>query len=59
MFVESPYKRYIDDALLNLKERGVIQKLKDIWWKEKKGGGKCGVSIYEDMLIIIRFWDVN
>lgn len=40
----SPYKVYIDEALLKLKENGDIQKLKDLWWKEKMGGGKCGVS---------------
>ncbi|CAH2241762.1 jg16326 [Pararge aegeria aegeria] len=39
---QSPYKRYIDNALLLLKESGEIQKLKEIWWKEKRGGGKCG-----------------
>ncbi|XP_045449719.1 glutamate receptor ionotropic, kainate 3-like [Melitaea cinxia] len=38
----SPYKVYIDEALLKLKENGDIQKLKDLWWKEKMGGGKCG-----------------
>ncbi|XP_041979925.1 glutamate receptor ionotropic, kainate 3-like [Aricia agestis] len=42
MIKGSPYKKYIDDALLKLKESGDIQKLKDIWWKEKRGGGKCG-----------------
>lgn len=44
MFLESPYKKYIDDALLKLKESGEIEKLRNIWWKEKRGGGKCGVS---------------
>ncbi|XP_045769829.1 glutamate receptor ionotropic, kainate 3-like isoform X1 [Maniola jurtina] len=39
---KSPYKRYIDSALLKLKESGEIQKLKEIWWKEKRDGGKCG-----------------
>lgn len=43
-FVESPFKKYIDDALLHLKENGEIEKLRNIWWKEKRGGGKCGVS---------------
>ncbi|KAL4716092.1 hypothetical protein ACJJTC_013869 [Scirpophaga incertulas] len=38
----SPYKIYIDDALLKLKESGEIQKLKTIWWQERRGGGKCG-----------------
>ncbi|KAJ8716643.1 hypothetical protein PYW07_003270 [Mythimna separata] len=39
---QSPYKKYIDDALLHMKERGEIEKMKNIWWKEKRGGGKCG-----------------
>ncbi|XP_013191596.2 glutamate receptor ionotropic, kainate 3 [Amyelois transitella] len=38
----SPYKKHIDEALLQLKEQGIIQKLKDLWWKERRGGGKCG-----------------
>ncbi|CAG9562717.1 unnamed protein product [Danaus chrysippus] len=44
----SKYKKHIDDALLQLKERGEIQKLKDIWWKEKHDGGKCGTKRDED-----------
>nr|QZH55028.1 ionotropic glutamate receptor 6 [Achelura yunnanensis] len=40
---DSIYKKYIDQALLQLKEQNVIQKLKDTWWKEKRGGGKCEV----------------
>ncbi|CAH2084754.1 unnamed protein product [Euphydryas editha] len=44
----SPYKLYIDEALLKLKEDGEIQKLKDLWWKEKMGGGKCGNKVNED-----------
>ncbi|XP_026748816.2 glutamate receptor ionotropic, kainate 3-like [Galleria mellonella] len=44
----SPYKKYIDDALLQLKEKGEIQKLKDIWWKEKRGGGKCGEKVNKE-----------
>nr|WCF43354.1 chemosensory receptor iGluR6 [Spodoptera frugiperda] len=39
---KSPFKKYIDDALLHLKENGEIEKLRNIWWKEKRGGGKCG-----------------
>lgn len=44
IFSGSKYRKYIDNALLKLKEAGVIQKLKDIWWKERHGGGKCEVS---------------
>lgn len=38
----TPYKKIIDDALLKLKENGELQKLKDLWWKEKRAGN-CGV----------------
>ncbi|XP_050679076.1 glutamate receptor ionotropic, kainate 2-like isoform X2 [Leptidea sinapis] len=44
----SPYKFLIDGALIKLKETGEIQKLKDIWWKEKRGGGKCGEQRKDD-----------
>ncbi|XP_068617322.1 glutamate receptor ionotropic, kainate 2-like [Battus philenor] len=44
----SPYKKYIDYGLLKLKETGDIQKLKNIWWKEKRGGGKCGIKRDEE-----------
>ncbi|KAI5645988.1 ligand-gated ion channel domain-containing protein [Phthorimaea operculella] len=39
---ESLFKPFIDDALLKLKENGELQKMQDSWWKEKRGGGKCG-----------------
>lgn len=52
----SPYKKYIDDAILTLKERGEIQKLKDLWWKEKRGGGKCGVSLNFTLILFIFRW---
>ncbi|XP_073955278.1 glutamate receptor ionotropic, kainate 3-like [Choristoneura fumiferana] len=41
MKMGTPYKKIIDDALLKLKENGELQKLKDLWWKEKRAG-KCG-----------------
>ncbi|KPJ19819.1 Glutamate receptor, ionotropic kainate 2 [Papilio machaon] len=44
----SPYKKYIDYGLRKLKESGEIQKLKNIWWKEKRGGGKCGIKRDEE-----------
>ncbi|XP_072932713.1 glutamate receptor ionotropic, kainate 3-like [Epargyreus clarus] len=44
----SRYKKYIDDALIKMKEAGEIQKLKDIWWKEKRGGGNCGEKQNEE-----------
>ncbi|XP_063363019.1 glutamate receptor ionotropic, kainate 3-like [Cydia amplana] len=44
----SPYKKVMDDALLKLQENGELQKLKDLWWKEKRGGGKCGQETKEE-----------
>nr|AXF48870.1 ionotropic receptor IR39 [Lobesia botrana] len=37
----------MDHALLRLGETGELQKLKDLWWKEKRGGGKCGQQAEE------------
>lgn len=31
-------------AVLKLQESGRLAQLKNKWWKEKKGGGKCSVS---------------
>lgn len=37
----SPYKKVIDQAILNLQEDGVLEQLKKRWWKARRGGGKC------------------
>ncbi|XP_028173810.1 glutamate receptor ionotropic, kainate 3-like [Ostrinia furnacalis] len=37
----STLKVHIDRALLMLKERGEIKKLKDLWWNDRRGGGNC------------------
>ena len=34
-----PYKPYIDGAILQLLEGGMIHKTKTKWWKQKRGGG--------------------
>lgn len=39
---ESPYRGLISDAILQLQEKGTLQLLKNRWWSQKKGGGKCG-----------------
>lgn len=41
----SPYRNDLSTAVLKLQETGVLTKLKKKWWKEKRGGGKCQVSI--------------
>ena len=35
----TPYKVYIDMAILKLQETGVLHKMKTKWWKRKRGGG--------------------
>lgn len=31
----------LSEGILKLQERGVLQTLKDRWWKQKRGGGAC------------------
>ena len=35
----TPYKSYIDGAILQLLEGGTIHKSRTKWWKQKRGGG--------------------
>ncbi|CAG9860726.1 unnamed protein product [Phyllotreta striolata] len=37
----APYRKAINEVLLKMQEMGLLQTLKDRWWKEKHGGGKC------------------
>lgn len=39
---ESPYRGILSDAILELQELGKLHELKNLWWSQKKGGGKCG-----------------
>ena len=41
MRLGSPYKDLIDGAIVKMQEDGHFFKLKNIWWKQKRGGGKC------------------
>ena len=34
----------ISSAILQLQEAGRLHVLKDRWWKQRRGGGKCDVS---------------
>ena len=36
----TPYKGYIDKAILKLQEGGDLHKMKTTWWKRKRGGGR-------------------
>ncbi|KAK4305191.1 hypothetical protein Pmani_022910 [Petrolisthes manimaculis] len=37
----SPFLRPLNDALLKIQEEGKLQMLKNKWWQEKRGGGRC------------------
>lgn len=38
---DSIYRTPLSQAILKLQESGVLQTLKDKWWKQKRGGGAC------------------
>ena len=40
---DSPFRTPISSAILQLQEGGKLHILKEKWWKQKKGGGKCKV----------------
>ncbi|XP_063889783.1 glutamate receptor ionotropic, kainate 2-like isoform X1 [Scylla paramamosain] len=40
----SSHTKAISQAILNLREEGVLEALKSRWWKQKRGGGKCAHS---------------
>lgn len=35
------YRTKLSEAILSLQENGILQVLKNRWWKEKRGGGAC------------------
>ncbi|XP_059083805.1 glutamate receptor ionotropic, kainate 2-like [Tigriopus californicus] len=37
----SPFRTPISSAILQLQEGGKLHMLKEKWWKQRKGGGKC------------------
>lgn len=41
---DSGYRGLLSTAVLRLQESGRLAQLKNKWWKEKRGGGKCSVS---------------
>ena len=44
-FLDSPYRTPISSAILQLQEGGKLHMLKEKWWKQRKGGGKCKVIL--------------
>lgn len=47
----SPYRTLISGAVLKLQEEGKLHLLKTRWWKERRGGGSCRVSIYPSIVL--------
>ena len=41
---DSPFRTPISSAILQLQEGGKLHMLKEKWWKQRKGGGKCKAS---------------
>lgn len=42
---DSPYRAVLSEAILTLQEKGVLHRLKDRWWKERKdGNASCEVK---------------
>ncbi|XP_059057484.1 glutamate receptor ionotropic, kainate 3-like isoform X2 [Achroia grisella] len=37
----SPYRQPMSESILQLQEEGKLTRMKDKWWKEKRGGGAC------------------
>ncbi|RZF41431.1 hypothetical protein LSTR_LSTR000145 [Laodelphax striatellus] len=37
----SPYRNALSTSVISLQETGKLTKLKNKWWKEKRGGGAC------------------
>lgn len=46
--IESPFRGLLSEAVLQMQESGEISRMKTKWWKEKRGGGACGVSLVND-----------
>lgn len=43
LILDSPYRQPMSESILQLQEQGKITRMKDKWWKEKRGGGACAV----------------
>ncbi|CAG4929973.1 unnamed protein product [Colias eurytheme] len=51
----SPYRQPMSESILQLQEQGKITRMKDKWWKEKRGGGACALSFKEELMAELRF----
>ena len=53
IFQDSSYRQPLSEAVLKLQEQGKLTQMKNKWWKEKRGGGACAVSISITSISII------
>lgn len=54
-FPGSPYKGFVDYAILYLQENGTLQDLKQKWWvDENKRDERCAVSLIKLTVIRLR-----
>lgn len=54
-----PYRDILSQAVLEMQEQGVLAKMKTKWWKEKRGGGACLVSLTCSSWLIPFFTDLS
>lgn len=40
---DAQYRKQINEAILKMQESSALSQLKDKWWTEMHGGGKCKV----------------
>jgi hypothetical protein len=49
--VDASFRNVLSANILRLQEKGRLTALKNKWWKEKRGGGACQVSISSPRII--------
>lgn len=42
---DASFRNVLSANILSLQEKGKLTALKNKWWKEKRGGGACQVSV--------------
>lgn len=45
IFLDAEFRSALSEGVLRMQESGKLAALKIKWWKEKKGGGACQVTI--------------
>lgn len=45
MSLEAWYRNILSSSVIRLQEKGKLTELYKKWWKEKRGGGACDVSV--------------